>query len=764
MIKIEKYDFTIIMDTMIDFLDNYGSPTILGNKFYEIIKGKNGKNKFFNLLKASGYHNDPEGFFKEIFHMVFKTNNEKIKLNDIELPSIILVPLLEIIIPGTGYFSIKNIRELRQNFNIELKTKNFDDLNKVIEKYPVRLSKHIIRQSMVSMNVAYQYIPFVEELDSIGHTNTWVGQFQDGLIEQMYPNRVIFLLNMTCPVYCRFCFRKHKNARNETPPGTKDVRKAVNYVKRSPLIKEILITGGDPFLNKKNLRIAIDGLNSIDHVKTLRLATRSIAYYPELFLKNNSSYLNFLKDKNLELQENNKIMEIATHFVHPDEVSIESLKIITQLIKSGIKVYVQTPFLNNCNDRGDELVRLFTLLRGAGAEIHYIFMPCSPIHGNSIYWTSLSRGINIAKYLRKHLSDRAIPKMCTATPIGKIEWHSSGWVVEKVKEKQGFIWIRTPYTPEFFKSFAPDVNKLDNIRLNKEGTFDVQYMADQGEDSLCTGSRTKPEKEKFKKIDLMPIREIKALKLQFYNENRFNDSIIATNIKNLKRLHKTRVEININAKDEVIKYIMSDKNITDLIISSNLGKIDFNTYIKDLKILILKLRCIDHLNSIRLRILQFAFNINAFSDLFIKDLGKLNHLDIDNPLRIEIETWFITGEDITENHGETVQKLNNQGISVYCNTPLLGRINDTPDIILELSYALRKVGIEFHHLYISGLPIQTRWNKDHLIDSANIIDIASKVRAFGSGREIPQYIVLTPSGELDFDLRSSELENLWDRF
>ena len=125
---------------------------------------------------------------------------------------------------------------------------------------------------------------------------------------------------------------------------------------------------------------------------------------------------------------------------------------------------------------------------GAGAELHYIYIPCSPIHGNNVstghrfpkVWTS-------ADYLRAHLSDRVIPRICTATPIGKMDWHTSGWAVEPVAENENFMWIRTPYTPEYFKRFAPIANDLENIRVNPEGTIDIQYMAQIGDDIALFG-------------------------------------------------------------------------------------------------------------------------------------------------------------------------------------------------------------------------------------------------------------------------------------
>ena len=166
--------------------------------------------------------------------------------------------------------------------------------------------------------------------------------------------------------------------------------------------------------------------------------------------------LNYLKRKNLELQERGKRMEIATHFIHPDEISPQSLMIISELVKNGIAVYIQTPFLKDCNDEGPELVRLFSLLRGAGAELHYIYIPCSPIHGNSVYWSPITKGLEVGNYLRAHLSDRVVPRICTATPIGKMDWNSSGWAVEPVAENDNFHLDSQPLYPGLFQTIRPN--------------------------------------------------------------------------------------------------------------------------------------------------------------------------------------------------------------------------------------------------------------------------------------------------------------------
>lgn len=651
------------------------------------------------------------------------------------------------LLPGKGFITIRDSSHLRQVANIDIPDEDTKKIDEVIEMFPVRLSYHTIRQMTLSRDVAYQYLPFVAELDPMGHKNTWIGQFHQGLLEQMYQNRVIFLLNMGCPVYCRFCFRKHKDSRNEENPCVEDVKQAIEHVAKSPTIKEIVVTGGDPFMNKTNMKATIDGLMEIPHVQTVRLATRSVAYYPDLFLGDDEWYMKFLKGKNMELQRHGKRMEIATHFIHPDEVSPESLEIITDLVRSGIAVYIQTPFLKDCNDEGPELKQLFSLLRGAGAEMHYIYIPCSPIHGNSVYWTTIAEGVDIAEYLRAHLSDRSVPKICTATPIGKMEWYTSGWAVEPVEGDDTLIWIRTPYTPEYFKSFAPIANELPNIRVNQEGTLDIQFMADIGKPSYFLGSRPL----RIQKTEV-PLAVPDKLRIEKISPLLEGYSIVDTGLEKIKRVHETRVQLSSTAGSRELEYIRERSTISDVVL------IPKTTIIEELHAIERiadELKRIPHVSALRLRSLEFNYRSDLFSSSIIDRLSRINTLTVTDPLRLEIESWFITPEELTKGHHKLTRRLTNKGITVYANTPLFGGINDSPDIINSLTYTYREFGIEFHHLYIAGLPAQEQWNTDHPIDLYDIVDIASKIRREGSGREGPRYIVQTPLGEVYYGLTSS---------
>jgi L-lysine 2,3-aminomutase len=737
-----------LIQTAVLFLDQMGTRQLTGNDFYRIVGDGSGSEKFSRLLEACSFSGNAEGFFQELLEKLGSADgSEKIVVNMIEMPHMLLVSLLEILLPGEGFRSIQTVEALEKAANIAVPEEDRTDMQTVLDTYPVRLSMHTIRQMRVSRDVAYQYLPFTEELDPVGHTNTWIGQFHQGLLEQMYQNRVIFLLHMECPVYCRFCFRKHKESRNEANPGPEDVLEAVEHVRKSPEIKEIVITGGDPFMSRINMVTAVDSLMEIEHVQTLRLATRSVAYYPDLFLAKDEKLLRYLKRKNLELQEKGKRIELATHFIHPDEISPQSLHIITDLVKNGISVYIQTPFLDGCNDQGPELVKLFSLLRGAGAELHYIYIPCSPIHGNSIYWSPIAKGHAAAHYLRAHLSDRIFPRICTATPIGKMDWHSSGWAVEPVEGNDNFIWIRSPYTPDYFKNFAPLANELDNIRVNEEGTIDIKYMAKIGDPSLFLGSRPAKPAKTITEKSIPP-----SLSQTIKDQEGISPSIVPTGHVSISRVHETRVEVHAGLTDSELDYIAGDDRITDVVVYSRPDTISDLAAVRDLGT---RLKGISQVNSLRMRSLAFQHSPHLFTRQAMDLLADMNSLTLVNPLRVEIETQFVVAEEISEEHVRLTRLLRDYGITVYNNTPILGNINDSADNFHRLAYRCREAGIEFHHCYLTGLPVQEIWNVKNPVDLYDVVDIATTVRREGSGREIPRYVIRTMLGEVDFGLTSS---------
>lgn len=751
----------VLINRVTEFLEYYFDPPIIDIKFKKHITGTTGRERFESLMKRTGFTDDPEGFFTRLVRELEKAKQGEevpIRMGSVVMPYHLLLAVLEVLIPGSGVRSIKTPGQLEELTNIRIPVSDRQAIESILDIYPVRFSMHTIRQMRLSKGVARQYAPFTGELDEDGEKHTWVGQFFRGIVEQMYRNRVIFIMNMSCPVYCRFCFRKHKECRNQTAPTQAHVKQAVAYIKEMPDIKEIVLTGGDPFMNKATLRFAIQELSKVPHIKTLRIATRAISYFPDLFLRDDESWLRYLLRINLELTEKNKRIEVATHFVHPDEISVQSLDIITQLASEGIQVYVQTPFIAGCNDDWKKLSALFHTLHSAGAEMHYIFLPTSPIQGNKTYWSPLSKGLEVYRSLRMYLSDRAMPHLTTATCIGKMDWNSSGWAVERHADDPRYIWLRTPYDPDYYTPFAPIMQVGMRTRINDEGTLDASFMSEIGDETLFAGHRTLTSSPEAYEMKLMRTSEIRGdwleslIARQAEQETGFCqlDSACGPAV---SRSHYSRAEIDIMAEnrdiENAVKYIHGQQAITDIIIWCREDPL--NKFQKTLNI-IDRLSRIPHISVIRIRSLKFIASPSTFTKPLLANLALRNQLRVIRPCRIEIEIEILHSSQIRPEHARLCKELRMRGITVYNNTPLLGFINDNERDMLNIANACREAGIEFTNLIIAGTPIQKFWNEEYPIDLNAVIDIATNLRRYGSGREIPRYLIRTELGEVDFSI------------
>jgi hypothetical protein len=319
--------------------------------------------------------------------------------------------------------------------------------------------------------------------------------------------------------------------------------------------------------------------------------------------------------------------------------------------------------------------------------------------------------------------------------------------VEPVVGNDSFMWIRTPYTPDYFKQFAPLSKEMENIRVNPEGTIDIHYMAQIGDESLFLGARPpKPGGVAMQPESPDTIRPI------MLDSEKIAPSIVNTGSSTISRVHETRVELDAECIERDLDYIRNDERITDVVIVSEK---DATESLFQISKIIAALGENPHVNAVRLRSLKFNYKPESYSPVVIDKLASLNKLTMVNPLRLEIETQFLVADEFQPVHTRLARLLNNKGITVYNNTPLLGRINDTPDAIHRIAYGCRKAGIEFHHLYVAGLPIQDHWNPENPVALYDVVDIATRVRREGSGREVPRYIIRTVLGEVDFGLSST---------
>ncbi len=215
-----------------------------------------------------------------------------------------------------------------------------------------------------------------------------------------YPDRVLIVATHTCPMYCRFCTRKRATMRRGGSPSTAlDHEAMVDYVRGSPEVHDVIVSGGDPLLLPAEvLGRLVGALCEIAHVDVVRVGTRVPVTLPQR-----------LRDPAVVavLREAGKVW-VQTHFNHPREITAEAALACRQLIDAGIPVNNQTVLLRGVNDSLPVIRELVRGLLRIKVRPYYLFH-CDPVVGAGHFRTSVWRGLEIIEGLRGHISGLAVP-------------------------------------------------------------------------------------------------------------------------------------------------------------------------------------------------------------------------------------------------------------------------------------------------------------------------------------------------------------------
>ncbi|MEQ1671840.1 MAG: radical SAM protein, partial [Hyphomicrobium sp.] len=114
--------------------------------------------------------------------------------------------------------------------------------------------------------IARQFLPDVRELDHHSAENADpIGDHlkspAPGLVHR-YADRVLLKIAHVCPVYCRFCFRREMVGPQLGDALSPDeLSTALDYIRATPSIWEVILTGGDPFvLSPRRVREVTEAL------------------------------------------------------------------------------------------------------------------------------------------------------------------------------------------------------------------------------------------------------------------------------------------------------------------------------------------------------------------------------------------------------------------------------------------------------------------------------------------------------------------------
>ncbi|WP_273484951.1 lysine 2,3-aminomutase [Desulforamulus ruminis] len=222
-----------------------------------------------------------------------------------------------------------------------------------------------------------------------------------------YPDRVLLLVTDCCSMYCRHCTRRRMAGQHDQSLPKDQLDRAFNYIRNKPAIRDVVISGGDPFtLTDKQLEYILKKLRSIKHVEIIRLGTRTPVVLPQRITPELCSML-----------EKYHPVWINTHFNHPSEITPEATEAVARLAKAGIPVNNQSVLLRGINDRPDIMKRLVQNLLKIRVRPYYLYQ-CDLSEGIGHFRTPVSAGIEIIESLRGHTSGLSIPTYVIDAPGG----------------------------------------------------------------------------------------------------------------------------------------------------------------------------------------------------------------------------------------------------------------------------------------------------------------------------------------------------------
>jgi lysine 2,3-aminomutase len=226
-------------------------------------------------------------------------------------------------------------------------------------------------------------------------------------IVHRYPDRVLFLLTRKCAMYCRHCTRRRVVGEEDFSIGGKTLDKALKYIKDNPVIRDVLLSGGDPFvMSEAFLENIISKLRDIPHVEIIRIGTRTPVVLP---MRINDDLIDMLKKY--------QPIWINTHFNHPKEITRDSIKACEKIVDAGIPLGNQSVLLRGVNDSTDILKELFLKLVKMRVRPYYLYQ-CDLAQGIGHFRTPVETGINIMRDLRGNISGYAVPTFVIDAPGG----------------------------------------------------------------------------------------------------------------------------------------------------------------------------------------------------------------------------------------------------------------------------------------------------------------------------------------------------------
>ncbi len=285
---------------------------------------------------------------------------------------------------------------------------------KTLEAYPVAIAPYylsLFNPADENDPLRRQCFPDPREVDfSLGGVEDPLNEERDmpvpGLIHR-YPDRCLAIVASACAVYCRHCNRKRLWKREGA--STKDRLQAmIDYVARTPELREVIVSGGDPLLMpEKTLDWFLGSLRALPNVEVLRIGSRAPATLPMRITKELCAML-----------RRHRPLWFNTQFNHRREITPEAAKACQMLLEAGIPVSNQSVLLKGVNDDYETMKDLLCSLERISVRPYYLFQ-CDPVRGTDHFRADICVGMEIMEKLWRNISGLCLPRFVIDSPGGR---------------------------------------------------------------------------------------------------------------------------------------------------------------------------------------------------------------------------------------------------------------------------------------------------------------------------------------------------------
>ena len=194
----------------------------------------------------------------------------------------------------------------------------------------------------------------------------------------------------------------------ETPGPINPIDKILEYLEKTPEIREVILSGGDPLmLTDEVLENILLRLRQIHHLEMIRIGTRTPVTLPNRITSNLCRMLKGYHP-----------LYVNTHFNHPMEITPQSAKACIRLVEAGIPLGNQTVLLKGVNDAPEVMKQLMQKLLTIRVRPYYLHQ-MDLVKGTAHFRTPVEQGLKIIAGLRGHTSGMAVPYYVIDLPKGK---------------------------------------------------------------------------------------------------------------------------------------------------------------------------------------------------------------------------------------------------------------------------------------------------------------------------------------------------------